>query len=466
MRPLRLSGFIRVVVRTTCILLFVIHPATTLVHGQGYERPRMSGTLRNQPEREEEFKDWGLGMFVHWSFDSQLGSVISHSMDYASRDYLDRYVNELPKTFNPTEYDPDEWMEIAKLAGAKYMVFTTKHHSGFCMWDSKTTEFDIMNTPYKKDIVKSYVDACRRHGMKVGFYYSPEDFAFHYERDIPARGGKDAGKHHDELVAYTKKHLDELFDNYGEIDVVFLDGGHKAELAEYIHQKWPKVIVTRGEMVTPEQKLPKEPIPGPWETCFTLGNQWQYKPTNEDYKSGTKLINMLIETRAKGGNLLINMGPMPSGKVPLEQEERFRELALWMFVNDKAIYDIKSCVVAGSRSGGYYTQSKDGKYVYAFLTQFTDDDPKGSTQWGRSVRKEVLLKELKATPETKISVLGQEDRVEKFTGRHDLGTRFRQTEDGLEVSVKRAQRLYNNRRWPNAVVLQLEGVEFKRPQTQ
>ena len=443
-----------------CVTFFAMIVSTSAVQGQGYQRPEMSGDLRNKPKQEEVFKDWALGMFVHWSFDSQLGSVISHSMDYASRDYLDRYVNELPKTFNPTQYDPDKWMEIAKLAGVRYMVLTTKHHNGFCMWDTKTTDFNIMKTPYGKDIVRQYVDACRRHGMKVGYYYSPEDFAFNYKRDVPARGGAQSGKYRDELIAYTKTHLDELFTNYGEIDVLFLDGGHKAELAEYVHAIAPNCIVTRGEMVTPEQRLPKEPIPGPWETCFTLGNQWQYKPTNEDYKSGTRLINMLIETRAKGGNLLINMGPMPSGIVPIEQEERFRELALWMFVNDEAIHDIRPCVTAGSKETGYYTQSKDGKYVYALLTQFTDNDPKGSTQWGRSVRKEVLLKELKATADTKISVLGQEDRIEKFTARHDIGTRFSQTAEGLEVSVVRAQRLYNNRRWPNAVVLRLENVEF------
>jgi len=444
------------------LLAFLVVVATSpLSLAQTTSKPKLSGDLKNDPAREEEFMDWGLGMFVHWSFDSQLGSVISHSMDYASRKYLDRYVNELPKTFNPTEYDPDKWMEIAKLAGVKYMVLTSKHHNGFCMWDTKTTDFNIMNTPYGKDIVRQYVDACRRHDLKVGFYYSPEDFAFHYQRDIPARGGAQGRKYHDELVDYTKKHLDELFKNYGDIDVIFLDGGHKEELAQYVHKIAPNCLVTRGEMVTPEQRLPKDPIPGPWETCFTLGNQWQYKPTNEDYKSGTRLINMLIETRAKGGNLLINMGPMPSGIVPLEQEERFRELALWMFVNDEAIHDIRPCVNAGSKDV-YYTQSKDGKYVYAFLTGFADDDPKGGTQWGRSVRKEVLLEELKASPDTKITVLGQEHRVEKFTSRHDIGTRFKQTESGLEVSVKRAQRLYNNRKWPNAVVLRLENVEFTK----
>ena len=436
-------------------LLLITFGLTAFCNAQGTTKPKLAGELKNDPALEEEFMDWGLGMFVHWSFDSQLGSVISHSMDMASRDYLDRYVNELPKTFNPTDYDPDKWMQIAKLAGVKYMVFTTKHHSGFCMWDTKTTDFGIMNTPYKKDIVKAYVDACRRHGMKVGFYYSPEDFAFNYERDIPARSGKDGRKYHDELVAYTKKHLDELLKNYGDIDVIFLDGGHKAELTQYVHEIAPKCLVTRGEMVTPEQRLPKEPIPGPWETCFTLGNQWQYKPTNESYKSGSQLINMLIETRAKGGNLLINMGPTPAGIVPLEQEQRFRELALWMFVNDQAIHGIRPCVVAGDKDV-YYTQSKDGKYVYAFLTQFTSKTPKAnSTQWGRQKRKEVLLKELVATDSTKITVLGQESRMEKFSDRIKIDTEFDQIDAGLNVSVVRAQRLYNNRSWPNAVVLRL-----------
>ena len=122
-------------------------------------------------------------------------------------------------------------------------------------------------------------------------------------------------------------------------------------------------------------------------------------------------------------------------------------------------YNIRPCVTAGSKEV-YYTQSKDGKYVYAFLTKFIDNDPKGKTQWGRSKRKEILLKELKATDETKIRVLGQEHRTEKFNPRHDIGTRFEQKDGGLEVFVKRAQRLYNNRRWPNAVVLRLENVEF------
>ena len=309
-------------------VLMTLLAGAALSFGQGVTKPKAAGDLVNDPAMEQEFMDWGLGMFVHWSFDSQLGSVISHHMCNASDKHLDRVINELPKTFNPRDYDPNEWMELAKLAGVKYMVLTTKHHSGFCMWDTKTTDFNIMNTPYAKDTVKMFVDACRAHGIKVGFYFSPEDWIFNIGEGMVPRGGHPPKDYWKKLTAYNYKQLDELFGGtYGDIDVVFFDGGQKDVLTQYVHKISPNTIVTRGEMATPEQKLPKEPIPGPWETCFTLGTQWHYKPTNEDYKSGTQLINMLIETRAKGGNLLINVGPYPNGRIPIEQEERFRELA-------------------------------------------------------------------------------------------------------------------------------------------
>ncbi|RMG00855.1 MAG: alpha-L-fucosidase [Planctomycetota bacterium] len=410
--------------------------------------------LTNDPTRQEEFMDWGLGMFVHWSIDSQLGSVISHSLVGASDDYVERFFNELPKTFNPKRFDPDDWMAIAKTAGVKYMVFTTKHHSGFCMWDTKTTDFNIMSTPYGKDIVRQYVDACRRHGIKVGFYFSPEDFWYLRQVGETIRRVGTSGKEREGLLAYDQKQLDELFSNYGPIDVVFLDGGQKEALAQYIHRLQPKCLVTRGEMATPEQHLPDEPLPGPWESCFTLGTQWQFKPTNENYKTGDQLIKMLIETRAKGGNLLINVGPEPWGNIPFEQERVFRELGLWLFINGESIYGVRPCPVI--REGPvWYTQSKDGKAVYAFLTQFT-----GENRWKFGERKEIVLKSWRATATTKISVLGQNDKVLEYHRDADPKSRFRQTDEGLEISVMRAQRIYNDRKWPNTVVVKLENVEF------
>ena len=392
---------------------------------------RSKGPLLNDPAREAEFMDWGLGMFVHWSHDSQLGSVISHSMVGASEKYLGRYINELPKTFNPKRYDPDEWMEIAKIAGVKYMVLTTKHHNGFCMWDTETTDFGIMNTPYGKDVVKDYVDACRRYGLKVGFYFSPEDFIFLHQMGETVRRVGTTGREKEGLLAYNKRQLDELFGNYGPIDVVFFDGGEKEKLTQYVHKLQPQCVVTRGEMETPEQRLPKEPMPGPWESCFTLGSQWQFKPTNEEYKTGGKLIEMLTETRAKGGNLLINVGPEPSGVIPFEQERIFRELGLWMFINDEAIHGIRPCDVIGEDKI-WFTQSKDGQSVYVFLTEFT-----GENRWKSGQRKEIVLKSLRATDQTTISVLGQNGKVLEYNRNADPQSRFKQIEAGLEISVMR-----------------------------
>jgi len=409
--------------------------------------------FRNDPVRSEAFMDWGLGMFVHWSMDSQLGSVISHSMVGASDDYLDRYLNELPKTFDPQDYNPDKWMQIAKLAGVQYMVLTTKHHSGFCLWDTQTTDFDIASTPYKKDIVRAYVEACRKRGLKVGFYFSPEDFSFLHKQGHVIRRKADYAdiSNNKALLEYDKKQMQELLTQYGEIDVVFLDAFDNGLIREYVHQLQPKCLVTRGEMATPEQNIPDAPMPGPWEACFTLGNQWQYKPTNEEYKSGTELIEMLIDIRAKGGNLLINVGPDPDGVIPFEQERRFRELALWMFVNAEAIHGIRPCDVI--REGDiYFTKSKDGKTAYALLTK--------QAPWKMGERREFNIGSIRATDRTKISVLGQNDKVVEYQPDIDPISGFQQKGDVLEISVVRAQRLYNNRKWPNPIVVKLENVEF------
>ena len=139
----------------------------------------------NKPEREQWLKNTGAGLFIHFSVDAQLGVVISHSLVGASDDYVERFFTELPKTFNPDKFNPREIAELAKLAGMKYIVFTTKHHSGFCMWDTKTTDFNITKTPYKKDLLKEFVDATRAAGLDVGFYFSPEDFYFLHANHLP-----------------------------------------------------------------------------------------------------------------------------------------------------------------------------------------------------------------------------------------------------------------------------------------
>src|SRR3954454_4959619 len=132
----------------------------------------------NQPDRLEWFRDQGFGLFIHWSVDSQLGTVISHSLAGASEDYTRRFFTDLPKTFNPRKFHPDDWAVLAKLAGVRYMVFTTKHHSGFAMWDTKTTPFNVMNTPFHRDITGEVFKAFREQQIPVGVYFSPDDFSW------------------------------------------------------------------------------------------------------------------------------------------------------------------------------------------------------------------------------------------------------------------------------------------------
>ncbi len=404
--------------------------------------------LHNRPERLEWLQDNGFGLFVHWSVDSQLGSVISHSLVGASEDYTKNYFGELPKTFNPRHWDPDELAELAKICGAKYVVFTAKHHNGFCMWDTKTTSFNIMNTPYRQDIVRQYVDAVRRQGLAVGLYYSPEDFLWMHENGYEVTRDRlpfDPNTHAP-FVKLLEAQTRELFTNYGKIDVLFIDGEGEVPVKQVAWSLQPDCLITRGAIETPEQFIPGKPPTAAWEANFTMGTQWQYKPTNEHYKSGTKIIEMLIETRAKGGALLLNVGPMPDGRIPIEQEARLREVALWMAVNNKAIYNSRPWNVT-NEGNVWFTKSKDSDTVYASLAGIPD--------WERGTRREFLLRSVGASNDTKISVLGQSDRVVEYMPDVDAKSRFTQTPDGLSISVVRAQRLYNDHKWPNPVVVEI-----------
>ena len=409
----------------------------------------------NRPEREQWFMDLGFGMFIHWSFDSQVGAVISHSMAGASADYLQRFVNELPQTFNPRKFAPDDWATLAKLAGMRYVVFTAKHHSGFCMWDTKTTNFNVMNTPFKRDILKEVIDAFRKRNIAVGIYFSPEDFHYFYKNDIPI-GRLQHDMHYpvnnQGLMDYDKAQVKELLTRYGEIDIFFFDGPAEG-LKEYAWRLQPSMVVTRGHMQTPEQFMPKDPIPGPWEANFTMGTDWQYKPTNDPHKTGTQIINMLIETRAKGGNLLMNVGPKPDGEIQIEQEALLREVALWNLVNTEGVHDIRPWNII--REGDvWFTRSKtDEGTVYAFVP--------GGKSWQYGSRKEFLLKTLEGDARTKVSILGYSSELVEYRKGTDAGIRVYPTPLGLMISAVNGHRLYTDNQWPNPVVLKIENVRYK-----
>jgi len=226
----------------------------------------------NKTDRLEWFRDQGLGMFIHWSYDSQLGVIISHSMAGSSENYLERYINELPKTFNPEEFNPDKWARLAKVVGMEYVVFTAKHHSGFCMWDTETTEFNIMNTPYNKDILKEVLEAFRKQDIDVGLYFSPTDFWFNNKQgyEVSRYRPKALPKNNPELMKHNKAQMRELLTNYGKISTVFFDL-EDAGLNQLVWKLQPNCVITRYVMETPERFLPKEQKIEPWEACYTMG---------------------------------------------------------------------------------------------------------------------------------------------------------------------------------------------------
>jgi alpha-L-fucosidase len=404
----------------------------------------------NRPERLEWFRDLGFGLFIHWSVDSQIGSVISHSLVGADAGYLERFFN-LPRTFNPTKYNPREWAVLAKLAGMKYVVFTTKHHSGFAMYDTKTTPFSIMNTPYGKDVTAELVTAFREQGLAIGFYFSPDDFHYlHTKRAVIARAPHPGVTPQEVpgLLDFDRAQIRELLTKYGPIDLLFIDGPADG-LRELAWELQPNIVVTRGALETPEQRLPGIAIDRPWESCITMGTAWQYKPTHEQYKSGTELIELLIETRAKGGNLLLNVGPKPDGELAIEQEERLRELALWNLAFGEAIGPVRPWVVT-NEGDVWLAKRKEADTVYAFITRVGT--------WTLGEKRSFTLRSIKATDTTRVRVLSETGTVLEYRPDMDPRPSWRQDDRGFQVTATLAQRLYDDRRWPDPVVLELTNV--------
>ena len=417
--------------------------AFALIGGQLQAQPAPG----NQAERLEWFRDQGFGLFIHWSVDSQLGTVISHSLAGASDDYTSRFFSELPKTFNPRKFHPEDWAALAKLAGVRYVVFTAKHHSGFAMWNTNTTEFGINHTPFQRDIFGETMKAFRDQGISPGVYFSPDDFHWLYQNKIPVNRGTDYDPPKNPgLMALDVRQMTELMSRYGNIDVVFLDGAAEG-LKDVAWKVQPRTVVTRGAITTPEQFIPGVPPEGAWEACITMGTSWQYQPRNEVYKTGGELIRLLYETRAKGGNLLLNVGPKPDGELPIEQEERLRELALWMFVNGEAIDGVRPWVIT-NEGGTWFTKKKDENTVYAVITE----------PWKRGDWKDIALHSVRATAKTEVTVLGQNDLVYEYS-KTIPKTTFRQEADGLHLRAMFAQRLQDNSKWPNPIVVKITNVE-------
>ena len=414
----------------------------------------------NKADRIEWFRDQGFGLFIHWSVDVQLGVGISHSLVGASDDYTRRFYEDLPGTFDPKQFDPQDWARLAKLAGVRYMMFTTKHHSGFAMYDTATTPFGIMNTPFHKDVTAEVFKAFREQSIAPGVYYSPDDFYWLYKhgKEIQRNVPEVQPVNNPGLMAYDQAQVKELLTKYGPVDLIFFDGQANG-LRELAWKLQPEVVVTRGGLQTPEQYVPGMPLKGAWEANLTMGDAWQYQPQNDPYKSGRQLIRLLIQTRAKGGNLLLDVGPKPNGELPIQEEDRLREIGLWMFVNSEAIYSVRPWVIT-NEGDIWFTKKKNEDTLYAMIDS---DKPWAYGKW-----QELVLHSVKATDKTDVSVLGENGKVLEYAPTVNPKPTWEMKSDGLHIRAMRAQRLQDNKKWGNPVVLRITNVKpaFAPPQVE
>ncbi len=404
----------------------------------------------NRPERLEWFRDQGFGMFIHWGVDAPLGSVISHSLVGASPDYVRRYFETLPRVFYPARFHPREWAVLARLAGMRYVVFTAKHHSGFCMFQTRTTPFNVLNTPYGRDIAGQVIQAFREQGIATGFYLSPDDFWWFHQNGYPIARPPAPNTTTRELPAlreYGRTQVRELLTQYGQIDVLFIDGPADG-LREQAWETQPDIVVTRGAMETPEQHVPGIPMDQAWEACITIGSAWQHKPSDTP-KPSTELIQTLIEIRAKGGNLLLNVGPRPDGTLSPAEEGRLRDIALWNFVNQESIEAVRPWVIT-NEGDIWFTRKKNEPTVYAFVTR---------SPWKLGEKREIVLKSVRATAQSQVSIVGQSGEILEYRPEVRPKTVWKQDAQGLHITATNAQRMYDDRRWPNPVVLRITHAE-------
>jgi alpha-L-fucosidase len=308
--------------------------------------------LKASPADIQWFRDAKFGLFIHWGPVSLKGTEIGWSRGGERRGTggkgeipVEEYDN-LYKEFNPTKFNAKEWVDIAKSAGMKYLVFTTKHHDGFSMFDSALTDYKITNSPFKRDVTAELAHACHEAGIRLGFYYSPPDW---HHPDYRT-------ENHARYIEYLHGQIRELCTKYGTVDILWFDGlGGSAKdwdserLFKMIRELQPHIIINNraglpGDFDTPEQKIGTFQTDRAWESCITLCQQWAWKP-NDQMKSLKECVQTLVRCAGGDGNLLLNVGPMPTGEIEPRQVARLKEIGDWLRKYGESIY--------GTRGGPY-----------------------------------------------------------------------------------------------------------------
>lgn len=332
-------------------------------------------------EHTDWYRDAKFGMFIHWgpyslaSVEASWPIMVPKPGGITQAEYA-----ELPKRFNPAKFDARTLVDLARSAGQRYMVFTTKHHDGFCMFDSAYTDYKITKTPYGRDIVGQFAAAAQEAGMPLGFYYSPPDMHHPSYRDTSKLasanwGGEPMRPEWPLYLDYMQLQLTELLTRYGPVALVWFDGLSNQEkydgrrFVDLIHRLQPRTLLNdrlgvAGDYQTPEQfvpngiptkgirfnavdtsvqqklrsEVPKEEDFQLWETCMTINDTWAYNANDHEFKSAQFLIRSLVEVASRGGNFLLNVGPQPDGQIQPEFQERLRAVGEWLSVNGDSIY--------------------------------------------------------------------------------------------------------------------------------
>ena len=390
-----------------CLLSTGMRAQHTFVHKQSstYEWPEDSLVLK----KLDQWRDLKFGVIFHWGLYAVPGIVeswalCSEDVDWISRyghnnyqEFKDWYWNGLSKQFNPTEFEPAQWAEVTKQAGMKYMIFTTKHHDGFCMFDSQYTDFSISRCAFKEhpkaDVAKYVFEAFRKEGFMTGAYFSkpdwhnqdywwdyfpPKDRNINYPPEMfPEKWQR--------LNDFINNQLNELTGGkYGNLGMLWFD---LCDASPDRHPQWERFAKTvrtnqPGIMMvarhtntiyenyrTPEQKIPDRALDYPWEACMTMATQWSYKP-DDSYKSTHDILTTLVQIVSRGGNFLLNVGPGPDGELAPEAYQRFKEIGDWMQVNSEGIHGTKA--IAPYKEDRIAFTSKDNN-VYAFYLNAKDE---------------------------------------------------------------------------------------------